>query len=167
MEGIPVYLFYTQPKAENPRIDKGRNLFSSFSSIASSHLVGMTLLHRSLYPMIRPFHAQRFRTFITLARLYKRILYFSALGTLLITKRPSYDSDANTQGSAIYHSTAYTLSSCSSNVAMTPSFVGSRDLDARMMQIVILSRKISAPNWEKMQAYWQFCSTNVPVFAAG
>lgn len=56
-------------------------------------------------------------------------MYFSALGTLFITNRPSYDSDANTHGSAVDHSTAYTLSSCSSNVAMTPSFVGSRDLE--------------------------------------
>ena len=64
--------------------------------------------------------------------IYKRILYFSVLGTLFITNRPSYDSDAKTQGSADDHSTAYTLSSCSSYVAMTPSAGGLDDLKKRV-----------------------------------
>ena len=61
-------------------------------------------------------------------KVYKSILYFSVLGTLLITNLPSYDSDAKTHGSADDHSTAYTLSSCSSYVAMTPSAGGEDDL---------------------------------------
>lgn len=102
-------------------------------------------LHLTFLPCRNDFDSrllsQLLSTSILITCLYKRILYFSALGTLLITNRPSYDSDANTQGSAVDHSTAYTLSSCSSNVAMTPSFVGSRDLETIVHRIEFITER--------------------------
>ena len=52
-----------------------------------------------------------------------------------MTNLPSYDSDAKTHGSADDHSTAYTLSSCSSYVAMTPSAGGEDGLKTSGIQI--------------------------------
>ena len=46
---------------------------------------------------------------------YNKILYFSALGTVLTTIRPSWLNEANVHASATLHATEYTLSSWASS----------------------------------------------------